>query len=208
MSDIFQEIDEDLRQDKVARLWKAYGKYLVALAVFIILVIASYRFIEHKNEKNREQTSELYELASETGRSGDKKAAIELLSDEMFDENIGYSIISKLKKAALAKSNNDLEGTEIVLKEIITNEDIPLYLRDLARLKLFASDSDNISSQLEVLIEEEGPWKFLALELKGGIQLEGGNLKEARSIFKELTDDANTPNNLRRRASEILKALP
>ena len=208
MSDIFQEIDEDLRQDKVARLWKAYGKYLVALAVFIILVIASYRFIEHKNEKNREQTSELYELASETGRSGDKKAAIELLSNEMFDENIGYSIISKLKKAALAKSNNDLEGTEIVLKEIITNEDIPLYLRDLARLKLFASDSDNNSSQLEVLIEEEGPWKFLALELKGGIQLEGGNLKEARSIFKELTDDANTPNNLRRRASEILKALP
>ena len=208
MSDIFQEIDEDLRQDKVARLWKAYGKYLVALAVFIILVIASYRFIEHKNEKNREQTSELYELASETGRSGDKKAAIELFSDEMFDENIGYSIISKLKKAALAKSNNDLEGTEIVLKEIITNEDIPLYLRDLARLKLFASDSDNNSSQLEVLIEEEGPWKFLALELKGGIQLEGGNLKEARSIFKELTDDANTPNNLRRRASEILKALP
>jgi len=208
VSDIFQEIDEDLRQDKVARLWKAYGKYLVALAVFIILVIASYRFIEHKNEKNREQTSELYELASETGRSGDKKAAIELLSDEMFDENIGYTIISKLKKAALAKSNNDLEGTEIVLKEIITNEDIPLYLRDLARLKLFASDSDNNSSQLEVLIEEEGPWKFLALELKGGIQLEGGNLKEARSIFKELTDDANTPNNLRRRASEILKALP
>ena len=208
MSDIFQEIDEDLRQDKAARLWKAYGKYIVALAIFIILAIASYRFIEHKNEKNREQTSELYELASETGRSGDKKAAIELLSDEMFDENRGYSIISKLKKAALAKSNNDLEGTEIVLKEIITNEDIPLYLRDLARLKLFASDSDNNSSQLEVLIEEEGPWKFLALELKGGIQLEGGNFKEARSIFKELTDDANTPNNLRRRASEILKALP
>ncbi|MDC3079900.1 tetratricopeptide repeat protein [Rhodospirillaceae bacterium] len=208
MSDIFQEIDEDLRQDKVARLWKVYGKYLVALAVFIILVIASFRFIEHKNEKNREQTSELYELASEAGRSGDKKAAIELFSDEMFDENMGYSIISKLKKAALAKSNNDLEGTEIVLKEIITNEDIPLYLRDLARLKLFASDSDNNSSQLEVLLEEEGPWKFLALELKGGIQLEGGNLKEARSIFKKLTDDANTPNNLRRRASEILKALP
>ena len=39
-------------------------------------------------------------------------------------------------------------------------------------------------------------------------QLQGGNLKDARSTFKELTDDANTPNNLRRRASEILKALP
>ena len=208
MSDIFQEIDEDLRQDKAARLWKAYGKYLIALAIFIILAIASYRFIEHTNEKEREQTSELYELASEAGTTVDKQAAIELFSDERLDKTMGYSIISKLKKAALARSNNDLEGTKIVLKKIITNEEIPLYLRDLARLKLFASDSDNNISPLDALIEEAGPWKFLALELKGGIQLEHGNLKEARSIFKELKDDANTPNNLRRRASEILKALP
>ena len=208
MSDIFQEIDEDLRQDKAARLWKAYGKYLIALAIFIILAIASYRFIEHTNEKEREQTSELYELASEAGRTVDKQAAIELFSDERLEKNMGYSIISKLKKAALARSNNDLEGAKLVLKKIITNEEIPLYLRDLARLKLFASDSDNNISPLDALIEEAGPWKFLALELKGGIQLEQGNLKEARSIFKELTDDANTPNNLRRRASEILKALP
>ena len=208
MSDIFNEIDEELRQDKAARLWKAYGKYLIALAIFIILAIASYRFIEHTQEKNKEQASELYELASEAGRSGDKNAAIELFSDDRFDETIGYAVISKLKKAALAKSNNDLEGMAIVLKEIITNEEIPRYLRDLARLKLFASDNDNNISQLDALIAGDGAWKFLALELKGGIELEGGNLKKARSIFEELTNGANTPNNLRRRTSEILKALP
>ena len=208
MSDIFQEIDEDLRQDKVARLWKAYGKYLVSLAIFIILAIAGYRFIEHINEENREQASELYELASEAGRTGDKKAAIELFSDERFNETIGYAIISKLKKATLAKSNNDPEGMAIVLKQIVTNEEIPSYLRNLARLKLIASGSDNYISQLDALIEGDGPWKFLALELKGGMELEVGNLKEARSIFEELTIEANTPNNMRRRASEILKALP
>lgn len=208
MSDIFQEIDEDLRQDKVARLWKAYGKYLVSLAIFIILAIAGYRFIEHINKENREQASELYELASEAGRTGDKKAAIELFSDERFNETMGYAIISKLKKATLAKSNNDPEGMAIVLKQIATNEEIPSYLRNLARLKLIASDSDNYISQLDALIEGDGPWKFLALELKGGMELEVGNLKEARSIFEELTIEADTPNNMRRRASEILKALP
>ena len=208
MSDIFNEIDEELRQDKAARLWKAYGKYLIALAISIILAIAGYRFIEHKQEKNKEQASELYELASEAGRSGDKNAAIELFSDDRFDETIGYAIVSKLKKAALAKSNNDLEGMAIVLKEIITNEEIPLYMRDLARLKLFVSDNDNNISQLGTLIEGDGPWKFLALELKGGIELKGGNFKEARSIFEELINEADTPNALRRRASEILKALP
>jgi len=208
VSDIFQEIDEDLRQDKAARLWKAYGKYVVSLAIFIILAIAGYRFIVHTNDENREQASELYELASEAGRTGDKKAAIELFSDERFNGTMGYAIISKLKKATLAKSNNDPEGMAIVLKEIVTNEEIPSYLRNLARLKLIASDSDNYISQLDALIEGDGPWKFLALELKGGMELEVGNLKEARSIFKELTIEADTPNNMRRRASEILKALP
>ena len=131
MSYIFQEIDEDLRQDKAARLWKAYGKYLIALAIFIILAIASYRFIEHTNEKEREQTSELHEIASEAGRTVDKQAAIELFSDERLEKTMGYSIISKLKKAALARSNNDLEGTKLVLKKIITNE-LPKLCVDLS----------------------------------------------------------------------------
>ena len=49
VSDVFQEIFVKIKL-------LVFGKRMVninLLAVFIILVIASYRFIEHKNEKNR-----------------------------------------------------------------------------------------------------------------------------------------------------------
>ena len=213
MSDIFQEIDEELRQDKAARLWKTYGKYLISLAVCIILGVAGYRFMEHKVEKSRERASELYEIASESGRSGDLKDAIELFSDPSFEGILGYSIISQMQKATLARKNNDFDGMLIALKKIIDDEAIPLYLRDLARLNFLAANSNNNINLAELpylnaLIEENGPWKFMALELKGGLELESGNLESARSIFRDLIDEADTPNSLRRRATEILKALP
>src|SRR6478609_3918140 len=37
MSDIFREIDEELRRDNVAKLWERYGKYIVGLAAVIVL---------------------------------------------------------------------------------------------------------------------------------------------------------------------------
>ena len=83
----------------------------------------------------------------------------------------------------------------------------------MARLNFLAANSNNNINladlpYLNALIEENGPWKFLALELKGGLELESGNLESARSIFRDLIDEADTPNSLRRRATEILKALP
>src|SRR5260221_11915817 len=41
MSDIFREIDEDLRRDNFAKLWQRYGQYVVGLAVIVILVTAA-----------------------------------------------------------------------------------------------------------------------------------------------------------------------
>ena len=40
MSDIFNEIDEDIRRERYQKLWKSYGKFLI-LAVVIFFVIAA-----------------------------------------------------------------------------------------------------------------------------------------------------------------------
>ena len=40
MSDIFREIDEELRRDNFAKLWERYGQYLIGLAVLIVLITA------------------------------------------------------------------------------------------------------------------------------------------------------------------------
>ena len=36
MADIFDEINEELKQDRMAALWQRYGKYLIAVVVAIV----------------------------------------------------------------------------------------------------------------------------------------------------------------------------
>ena len=38
MSDIFREIDEELRRDNLLKLWSRYGRYVVAVAVLALVV--------------------------------------------------------------------------------------------------------------------------------------------------------------------------
>ena len=41
MSDIFREIDEELRRENLLKLWSRYGKYVIAVAVLAVLIAGS-----------------------------------------------------------------------------------------------------------------------------------------------------------------------
>ena len=41
MSEIFREIDEEMRQENLARLWKRFGPYVIGGAVAVIVITAA-----------------------------------------------------------------------------------------------------------------------------------------------------------------------
>ena len=53
LGDIFREIDEELRHDKAAELWKKYGNYVAAAAVLIVIVVAGLSWWQ-QHELNRQ----------------------------------------------------------------------------------------------------------------------------------------------------------
>ena len=40
MTDLFAEVDEALRQERVAKLWQEYGRYLIGFIATLILLTA------------------------------------------------------------------------------------------------------------------------------------------------------------------------
>jgi hypothetical protein len=44
MSDIFQEVEEDVRRERYEKLWKKYGNYIIALAVLIVAGVAAWQW--------------------------------------------------------------------------------------------------------------------------------------------------------------------
>ena len=58
MSDIFREIDEELRRDNLLKLWSRYGRYIIGAAVFVLVVaggIVAWR--DHQLSERRAQSA-------------------------------------------------------------------------------------------------------------------------------------------------------
>ncbi len=212
MSDLFQEIDDELRQDKASRLWKLYGKYVIAAAIIIITSVGGYKFWQQKQLDDGEKASIAYEAALALSASGDFKGAIDQLNEEEIRTVLGYAALSQMQKANFAMKINDYEAALITYKNIIENDNYPQSLKEWANFRYAAVRVEkridsNASGDLDALIASESPWRFLAKEIKAVREIETGNNSRAKAIFSELADDENAPERLRVRAAEFLRIL-
>ena len=212
MADLFQEIDDELRQDRASRLWKFYGKYVIAAAIIIITSVGGYKFWQQKQLDNGEKASIAYEAALARSASGDFKGAIDQLNEEELKLVRGYAALSQMQKANLAMKIKDFEAALITYKNIAENDDYPQSIKEWASFRHVAvrvekQIDSNASADLDTLIATDSPWRFLAKEIKAIKEIEIGNNSEAKAIFSELADDENTPERLRVRAAEFLQTL-
>ena len=212
MADLFQEIDDELRQDKASSLWKLYGKYVVAVAIIIIMCVGGYKFWQQKQLDNGEKASIAYEAALARSASGDFKGAIDQLNEKELRITPGYAALSQMQKANLAIKIKDFEAALITYKDIAENDDYPQSIKEWASFRRAAvrvekQIDSNASADLDKLIATDSPWRFLAKEIKAIKEIEIGNNSEAKAIFSELADDENAPERLRVRAAEFLKTL-
>jgi len=212
VADLFQEIDDELRQDKASRLWRVYGKYVVATAIVIIISVGGYKFWQQKQLDDGEKASIAYEAALARSASGDYKGAIDQLNEEEIRTAAGYAVLSQMQKANLAMKINDFEAALITFKDIAENDNYPQSIKEWASFRYAAvrvekQIDSNALADLDSLIATDSPWRFLAKEIKAIKEIETGNKSGAKAIFSELADDENAPERLRVRAAEFLKTL-
>ena len=92
MSDIFREIDEELRRDNLLKLWSRYGRYVAALAVLVLLVaggIMAWR--DHQLSERRAQSTR-YASALTLAREGKDAEAAKVFA-AIAQETGGYAIL-------------------------------------------------------------------------------------------------------------------
>jgi hypothetical protein len=212
VADIFQEIDEELRQDRAAKLWDRYGNYVIAVAVLIVLSVGGYKFwVAHDLETRQAESSTYQEAVSRVG-AGDVDGAISTLGDLARDAGSGYRVLARLQQAALAARQGDLEAAALAYGTVAADASAPEVLRDLARVRSVAArietaDPADLRPTLDAQAVAGKPWRPMAMELKGILALKAGDVAAAREIFAGLSDSADTPSGMRARAAEILKAL-
>ncbi len=212
MADIFQEIDEELRQDRAAKLWARYGNYVIAVAVLIVLAVGGYKFWTARDLEKRQTESATYQDAVSRAGGGDIEGAIDSLGGLARDSADGYGVLARLRQAALAAKKGDLEAAALAYGTVASDSAAPDILRDLARVRSVAArvetaDPAELKTALAPIAVAGNPWRPMALELQGILAIRTGDMTAARAAFTELSDSADTPRGMRARAAEVLKAL-
>ena len=211
MSDIFREIDEELRRDNLLKLWRLYGRYVIA-AVVLALVIAG-GIVAWRNHQlsQRQAQSARFAAAVALSRDGKDAAAAKMFAS-VAAEGGGYGRLADFETAELSAKSGDTKAAIAAYDRIAASSDFDQELRDAATLLSvmsgFASgDPQAAIDRLKPFADPGNPWRPIALELTAAADLKLNDKAAALGIFKQLADDPTAPEGVRGRAAEMSAAL-
>lgn len=208
--EFIREVDEAVRQDRWLGLWRAYGTYIIAGVLAVILGTAGGMGWREWQESNRLADAERFTAATRLLESDRPDEAAEAFSALARDSGAGYAVLARLRMAEAEARSGDEAARREALAALAEDDDAGDLYRELSELMVLQGsldqlDSEQVLDRLEPLLD--GPWRHSALELKALTEMKAGAAVEARETLTVLLGDAATPPGVQQRASELLQAL-
>lgn len=212
MADIFREVDEDLRRDRLGALWKRYGVYVIGFAVAVVLLTAANVGWQKWTQSQRIDQSERYLAALTQLKDGNEAAVADALAGFADDAGSGYATLARLQEAALRAKAGDTVGAVRVYDALAGDDAVePLYAELAAVLsamhQLDTGDPTALRARLRPIATGDSPWRHSAKELIGLLALRSGDQDGAKEMFQQLADDPDAPQSARARAAELLASV-
>jgi hypothetical protein len=212
VSDIFQEVDEDLRRENFAKLWARFGKYVIVLAVLVVLATAGVVQWRQYQQHQREAEGARYVGALTLAQQGKDKDAADAFAALARAGGGGRATLARLQEASLKGRAGDTAGAIAAYDALANDGSAEPVFRNLATLlaaqySLKDGDPKAVIAKLTPLTTADNPWHPSALELTALAQLKAGDRTAARATYQRLADDLTAPQGLRARATEMLTAL-
>lgn len=208
MSDLFREIDEEIRQDRALEIWKKYGIYIIAVAILIVLGTAGYRIYSHFEQKNAEALGLRFQVALEASTAGRSEDAAKEFQAIASEGGKGYAKLARFRAAAELALTSKSEAIKLY-DALSSDASVPLVLQGLARLRAATLATDDISfdelkARVDPLLPQGGPWAGLARELLGTKKLAANDFKAAGEYFDAIITDDAAPASVKQRATMFL----
>ena len=210
MSDIFREIEDELRRDNLLRLWSRYGKYVIAAAIVALLAAGGLVVWRDHQAGERRAQGDQFSVALALAREGKESEASQAFA-RLSQNGSGYGVVAAFEQAELLARKGDQKGA-IAAYDRLASSDAPAEFRDLALLLSVAhglpdGDAAAAITRLAPLTVTGNPWRYTALDLTAAAKLKASDRAGALVIYKQLADDLAAPEGLRARATEMAAAL-
>ncbi len=210
MSDIFREVDEEVRREQLQRLWSRYGNLVIVLAILIVAGVGGWRAYQWWEAKKAAEAGSQFEAAvalSEQGKYDEARAAFDKLAST---GTAGYRSLARFR-AAEALAGNDPQAAIKAYDALATDSGLGQTMQDLANVRsgLILVDTapyDQLLARLEPLTAADRTFRHTARELLALAAWRAGNVAQVKRWVDTIMGDPETPAAVRSRA-EMLAAV-
>jgi len=210
VSDIFNEVDEEVRREKLQQLWDRHKGLIIGAALLIVLGVGGWRGYQWWQAKQAAEAGGAFQTAmtlSAEGKHAEAEAAFAKVAEK---RAAGYRDLARLQ-AASELAQRDPKAAAEAYDAVAGDTRISDAMRDLAAVRagfllVDTASYDDMRRRLEPATGVDRPFRNSARELLALSALRGNDAATARKWFDQIITDAAAPAGLRQRI-EMLMAL-
>ena len=212
MSELFDEVNEEVRRDQLKKLWDQYSIFIIAGALLIIAGVGGWRGYQYLEAKKAAEAGVVFDKAVELSEQNKHSEAEAAFNDLAAKAPWGYRMLSRMHAAAEA-ANNDPQAAAKMYDDIAADGSIGAQMQELAKIRaagllLEKSSYPNIQSRLEPLAAPGATFRHTARELLALSAWRANDAASARKWLDVIASDGETPPSLRSRAEALQALLP
>jgi hypothetical protein len=210
VTDIFREVEEDVRRERLEQLWKQYGDYVTALAALIILGVAGFQLWRVYETRERNKAAVEFSTALQLLENNQPKAAAGLFATLAKSAPGGYAAVARLAQADALYGEGNRDNAVSLYKQIAADSDP--YLGAIARVHagwalVETAPKAELQTLLAPLTDPNSRWRGAAREILGYADIRTGNDASALKTYESIAADSSLPGSLRERASIVATFL-
>jgi hypothetical protein len=190
---IVREVDEELRRDRLRKLWRHGGPYVIGAAVLVVLAVAAYEGWTWWQKTQASKSSDQFYAAIAAVNGTDKAAGKKALDDVIAQGSGGYPMLAQFREAALLAQTGKTDDAVAAYDALASAQTNP-HLRELAlvlgaNLLIEKGDVAGVQQRVSGLLTPDSPMRNAAREALGLAQFKAGKLDDAMTTFQSIMDD-------------------
>ena len=212
MSELFDEVDEEVRREQLKKLWERYSIYIIAAALLIIAAVGGWRAYQYLEAKKAAEAGAAFDAAielSEQNKHAEAEAAFNKLATSAPS---GYRMLAKLRAAAEVAARDPQAGARMY-DDIAADRTVGAEQQELPRIRaagllLDTASYPSMLQRLEVATKPDATFRHTARELLALSAWRANDTAAARQWLDMIANDAETPSAMRSRAEALQALLP
>ena len=207
-SEVFREVDEDYRRDRMIAFWRRYGAGVLALAILVIAAAAGFNYLHVRAQLNKEADTAQFEALLSGIQPGNEQESIAALAAYASNAKPAEATLAMFTEASLRQRVGNFTAAAQVYHQIADGTQASDDLKDLAvvRLGYIAVDMptpEPLIPRLQGIAGKDSPWRYSAREAIALLTARAGQRESAAKMFSDLAQDPGAPTDLAGRARAL-----